>query len=342
MPKPRIIFRADGNSQIGLGHIMRCLALSEMLNCYFDCVFVIAKPSEALATIIKSFGELVQLESTNKQAELCELDLTIQATDIVVVDGYLFDEKYIQYLKNKAHKLVIIDDLAEVFYTADIVLNHGNSSFKNVYKASANAKVLCGFDYLILRSKFLKSVVDNKSIDDVNTAFICMGGADPTDITIKVLRSCIKVGFFKKIIVVTGVAYKRQKELLSVIEQNQKILQIDSYTNASAATLVKLISDSQVCICPSSTIALEVCCVGAGLLTGLTASNQKSIHQQLLADECAVSVGDFNDTTELEIIEKLKSLSGVNLVNRLIQNQRKVIDGKSAKRILNEFKLLVA
>jgi UDP-2,4-diacetamido-2,4,6-trideoxy-beta-L-altropyranose hydrolase len=46
MDKKKIFFRADGDQTIGMGHFTRTLALTEMLNNYFYCVFATQKPSE--------------------------------------------------------------------------------------------------------------------------------------------------------------------------------------------------------------------------------------------------------------------------------------------------------
>ena len=52
----KIIFRADGNSEIGLGHIMRCLALAEMLEGDFDMSFAIQNPDEKIEKLIHETG----------------------------------------------------------------------------------------------------------------------------------------------------------------------------------------------------------------------------------------------------------------------------------------------
>ncbi|MFA4870244.1 MAG: UDP-2,4-diacetamido-2,4,6-trideoxy-beta-L-altropyranose hydrolase [Pedobacter sp.] len=340
--KNRILFRADGNSKIGLGHIMRCIALSQMLRGDFHCSFIISHPSESLKTIIAPFGELIELKSMDMDGELLEIESFVCKADIMVVDGYAFDEKYIGYLNAKVHKLVIIDDFAVGYFDSAIVLNHANESLIYSYKTSRNTKVLCGFNYLMLRPEFLKAARTNRSVCQVDTVFVCMGGADPTNVTIKVLEGCIKTKFIKEIIVVTGSAYANQQELASFIKKAGTDIKIVNHINVDANTMVKLISSSQICICPASSIALEVCCVKAALLTGTTANNQKLIHEQLLNASCANSVGDFNHVNVDEISIKLQKFASVSLVNQMIKNQFHNIDGQSADRILDEFKLLVA
>ena len=39
--KQRVYFRADGHAKMGLGHVIRSLALAEMLKEDFDCYFII-------------------------------------------------------------------------------------------------------------------------------------------------------------------------------------------------------------------------------------------------------------------------------------------------------------
>jgi hypothetical protein len=44
--KRTIVFRADGSTTIGMGHFTRTLALAEMLNEHFYCVFATRQPTE--------------------------------------------------------------------------------------------------------------------------------------------------------------------------------------------------------------------------------------------------------------------------------------------------------
>ena len=64
--KRNIIIRADGGSSIGMGHVVRSLALAEMLKSEFDIYFAIQNPSDyVLNTIQKTTSNLISLPSTN-------------------------------------------------------------------------------------------------------------------------------------------------------------------------------------------------------------------------------------------------------------------------------------
>ena len=66
--KKKVYFRADANSQIGWGHIVRCMALADMLiedkNSIFECIFLVQNPSLILQNQIKEKFELSILEET--------------------------------------------------------------------------------------------------------------------------------------------------------------------------------------------------------------------------------------------------------------------------------------
>src|SRR5205823_2163783 len=101
-----------------------------------------------------------------------------------------------------------------------------------------------------------------------------------------------------------------------------------------------LLMQSEIAICPASTVAMEVCCARIGLLTGTVIDNQFHTHQQLLNGGCCVSVGDFNLASLNNIENQLSQLSDIKNINRIISNQMKAIDGFSGERILHEFKNL--
>ncbi|QNP52112.1 hypothetical protein H9L05_19855 [Hymenobacter qilianensis] len=59
---PRLVLRADGNPRIGLGHVMRLLALADILRDEFGCVFVIQEPDAVLLIQLqKSCLEVVEM-----------------------------------------------------------------------------------------------------------------------------------------------------------------------------------------------------------------------------------------------------------------------------------------
>lgn len=320
---------------------MRLLGLFEFLKANFNCVFFIKLPTIKLKEIIESYCKTVVLKSETLTNELFELDALLCIDDIVVLDGYNFNEDYQQHLKTKVHKLVMIDDKAAMHFYADLIINHGTASSIYKYKRESYTKILGGIDYLIIRKEFLKAASSERKIDKIDSVFICMGGADPFNGTIKSVKAAINCGFIQKIIVITGNAFTNMAELEDIIaEEGTKRKEIIYETNVNATRLIELMNMCQLAICPSSSVALEVCCVKAGLLTGIVVDNQVNIHKQLIDLNCCITLHNFNNVTIEDITIKLNLMNDSKLVNDIMQNQLNAIDGKSDERLCLEFKLL--
>ena len=105
--KTKIYFRADANEIIGLGHVIRTLALASYLEDEFQCVFVIKKPSSTILNIIKSSN--LNVININNEPDFFNI---INNKDIVVLDGYNFKSSYQIRVKESCFKLVCIDDIA--------------------------------------------------------------------------------------------------------------------------------------------------------------------------------------------------------------------------------------
>ncbi|MHA4846793.1 UDP-2,4-diacetamido-2,4,6-trideoxy-beta-L-altropyranose hydrolase [Flavitalea antarctica] len=336
----RVLFRADGNSTIGLGHIYRCLGLAEILKDHFHCRFLVCKPGASVRVLIEQHFELDILEKETPEEQLLEIAHKVLPDDIIVLDGYYFDLQYQTIIKLISSALVMLDDKADQQYVADLIINQGDESLRPRYKTGPHTAVLMGFDYTVVRPHFLSAASNTKITEKINSVFICMGGADPFNITVKAVRACIACEFIEAITIVVGSAYQNTIELESITHGAGGMKKITKLSNISAEQMVHHIYHSDIAISSASSIALEVCCVKSGLLTGTVADNQVAILKQLERKGCCVSVNDFNKVSEPDLTEYLQKMNNIELVNTIITNQARVFDGLSGTRLLAAFKAL--
>jgi UDP-2,4-diacetamido-2,4,6-trideoxy-beta-L-altropyranose hydrolase len=338
--KNRIVFRADGDGNIGLGHIMRCLSLANILKNSFTCLFITRTSSDRIKSLISEECELISISSSISIFEESNIMKSVLIrSDILVLDGYHFDERYQIESKLLVSKLVFIDDLANFHYYADLVINHGSSLIENKYKKEIYTRLLLGFPYLLLREPILRASQQMRKLNNPGSIFICMGGADPLKLTAKVFEAALACDHINKVIVVTGAAYGEMESLFALSKKTNKEVQIKS--DIYVDELVKLIKNCDIAIAPASSISLELCCVKTALITGISADNQIFVLDQLLVAGCAVSIGDFRSVSVDELIFSINNLRDDEEKNKLLVQQSKVIDGKSSTRLKNEFRALV-
>ena len=202
-----ILFRADGNSEIGLGHLYRLFSLIEMLKEHFKFTFVSSETSTV--NIIPNSYQLKIIPSQitiKEEPEWISKEFDKNNT-LLIADGYQFNSSYQRKIKEKGFKFVYIDDLASEHMFADLIINHSPNITSQIYSAEPYTKFALGTKYALLRPTFLDLIAKEKTVQKIDKAFVCFGGADPYNLTLKATKALLKTPQVKKIDIVLGGAY---------------------------------------------------------------------------------------------------------------------------------------
>ena len=328
--KPKIYIRADGNSEIGLGHVIRSLALAEMLKEEFSCTFATRFLTDYINSEAKKVcDEVVKLPESEEHFDAF---LTLLSGDeMVVLDNYFFDTNYQKAIKNKGCKLVCIDDIHEQHFVADVVVNHAPSALQSDYSVESYTKCLLGTKYALLRTPLLHLAKLPKQFSEAKKAFVCFGGSDYNNITQRVVEQLYAFESIDKIEVVMGSAYPYKAELQRLSEKHPN--KIVLYTNLNADELAGVLSQCHFAIVPCSSILWECMAAKLPVVTGYFADNQKAIANYFVDKNIGCVVGDFN--TDMFSEQDILNLSQHN-VNVIAS----YIDGASGNRLKMEFKTL--
>lgn len=333
--KKTIVFRADGNSEIGLGHVMRCIALCEMLNGFFQLKFAIQNPSVAIQQLIQgSFSEVLILpETSNYTKDANNLISILSKNDLVVLDGYAFDANYQTIVKSQCHKLIYIDDLVSGHQYADLIINHNGLVQEADYDAGPNTTFLLGTQYALVRKEFFESKkILGRNIDDTTTisVVINMGGADHENISLAILKTLRAKQDLYKITLIIGSANKNVESFESFLSAENLSINM----GLSANEMVDVIQACDVAIVSCSTIAYEVSILNKPFVGILTASNQESNAVFFEQNKLALAVLDTKFTAE----DLLKSIEYIDAKwNEILHNQMNFFDGKTIERFQHAF-----
>ncbi len=306
-----ILLRADGNSEIGLGHIYRCIGLAQRLKSDFQVYIAIQEPSESIRHNIQLHATLILLpkfESYIEEAKyLAQEIVSKNAIHIITLDGYFFDTEYQRILKEDCSiTLISIDDDQPFHYVSDIIINHAGGINETFFSAEKYTKFYLGESYLLLREEFLFNRKKSKTISDVTNVFICFGGTDFENFTWKTFVTLIAFQDLR-ISVVIGTS-NHKLDAFKELEKNNKNLEL--YINLGPNELANLMFKSDLGILPSSTVSLEALCCKMLLITGTTAKNQINIYNGLIEKDTVFGIRDFTlfDFNNLPIIlTKIKS-----------------------------------
>jgi UDP-2,4-diacetamido-2,4,6-trideoxy-beta-L-altropyranose hydrolase len=309
----RILFRADGNSHIGLGHIYRCIAICDRLSNEFECYFAIRNPTIEIYKLIKNYAKIIKLDLynsyTDEALDLKNNIIPFYNFSIITLDGYFFDTYYQKILKkDNLFKIISIDDDQPFHYVSDVVINHANGVLDEDISREPLTRLYLGSNYLMLRKEFLELEKQTKLIDGISSILVCFGGADPEDYTNKIINCIKNHESIKDINVIIGATYLHKKKLYDLIQKSQKL---KIHENLNASEMAKLMFKTNLAIVSSGTISLEAFMSKMILLTGITADNQLKIYNGLIKEPTVYGVSSFKNLNCDTLMNKIKQIKMV-------------------------------
>lgn len=327
----KVYIRADGSSDIGLGHIVRCISLAHMLKNEFPIHFFSSEiPDSFNNEIIQNRWNLTIIEQET------DFLTSLSGSEIVVLDGYQFDSDYQKQIKSKGCKLVCIDDFHNQYFYADLVINHAPGVIKDDYEGELYTKYLLGPDYSLLRPEFLDSnSQETNNLKDIKNVFICFGGSDFKNLTAKVLSWLPSKHYH--VTVVLGDAYNHQEALNKVIKERQD-LEIIVKNSLSAKVMELELEHADLAIVPASGILFEVISIVVPVISGFYIENQKRIYDGFKSLGCIIDAKNYSKAYFLQAIRSINDKS----LTLIKENQFRAIDGLSMNRIKEEFKSLTS
>ena len=328
--------RADANSKIATGHIMRCMSIAtQLVKLGQEVIFIVADlyPQELLE---KNGFQYICLNSDwkDKEAELPILKETIiqKQINVVVLDSYEATQEYMQQLKQMT-KLVYIDDLYAYEYPVDAIINDALDVKSDAYSYALEQgiQLWVGNAYIMLREEFQNKMIQvHPKVRDV---MITTGGADNWKVCQSFLRYIIEKELFKEMTfhVVVGKFFTEVEELHvlqktrpgivlheNVVRMSEVMLACDMAISAGGSTLNEL-----------SALGIPTICFSA-------ADNQKQGIEEFNKRQLVMSNGDVRDNLYFNqnLQQKIEQMANDYGLRRYMSERAKsLIDGKGAYRL---------
>ncbi len=311
----KIFFRTDLNCKIGYGHFYRCFSIAEIVENNYQVNFVFNK-NITNSELINSIPYPIVFINEEK-----DFFTHLQPGNIIVIDSYDFNEQLQNQLNELFIKLVVIDDLNNMNYDCNAVINHGVLFSEKEYKHSEKTKFYLGLDYLMVRKEFRDiSIVKSqrKPLNKIDNVFICFGGSNQEALIKKTvdILSNLEV---KKISILAS-----NLDLNELLLNNSEILQVEIYENLKPNDIINILQNSDFAILPASTILLEAFTVGIPIISGWFEENQKYSLEKFEKMGLIINLDNFkSENYDSNLINAIKLLKN-NF--SIVKNQKKHIN----------------
>ncbi|WP_432748548.1 UDP-2,4-diacetamido-2,4,6-trideoxy-beta-L-altropyranose hydrolase [Pectinatus frisingensis] len=330
-----IVFRVDSSTQIGSGHLMRCLTLAGQLQKKknAEIIFICRNLEGNLSNLVKTHGyKLILLPAVDifvskldgyakwltvpqdyDAYETVQQLKDLSPVDYIVVDSYAIDKKWEIQIRSYVNKIMVIDDLANRKHDCDILLDQNfylDKDIRYIGMVPQKCKMLLGPRYALLRDEFYQ-VKNRMRIRDgsIKNILIFFGGSDLTNETMKALRAvallknnCITVN------VITGKNNSHNDEIEKYCAQYDNIhyyCQVDN--------MAEFMNKADLAIGAGGTTTWERCFLGLPAIVIAVAENQVKICEDCAREGFIIYLGYYIEVNYVDTYKYLEYLNKANL-----------------------------
>lgn len=350
------VIRADGNSNIGAGHLMRCLTIAMELKECIDprdkIIFVCADRDGASLVENRGFTacclgtayDRMDAETTSLEQTFHQIMKDGTRLKWILVDSYYITDGYLAFLSQFA-KVAVMDDLAQKPLRSDLVINYNLyaiEAYENMPGKEILKETLLGADYVPLRRQFQgpgnnetlsggQKITEEKT-HQVRNVLITTGGADQDNIGGRILEKLAVKYDTAKFHLVAG-RYHPQIGWLEALAGEHKNIEI----HVDVQDMASLMKQCDLSITAGGTTIYELCALGVPLVCFSYAKNQEQLctYMEKLVGGCYAGEWHKNQQKTMEKLCELfeQMYENEKLRKQAGRKQMLVVDGMGAGRI---------
>ena len=327
--KPRIAFVCAAGPGVGGGHVMRCATLAAALEAQgADCAFV---DRPGVAEVLSAFAPGLGLTRDADPA------------DALVFDDYAL-EVHDHLSLAKGRPVLVIDDLADRFLGADMVLDAGPARTASDYAGliADGAPLMLGPMNAPVRPDFAEArdfTLARRRTDPLpRRILVSLGLGDLNGITQRVVHRLLPIAADMPLDIILGENAMSEPSLKQAALHHPNInLQINTPNMAT------LTAQADLAIGAGGSSTWERCVLGLPSLLLILAPNQRPAARAMADQGAAIVVDAESESFEASLEAAVAMLlRDANLRRRLTEASAKVCDGRGADRVAEAFLKLIA
>jgi len=351
-----VVFRVDASSEIGTGHVMRCLSLADELKRNNNNVgFVCRNNVGHLINFIKNKGYKVHAIPVEKYwsanrsdyKDYQNADLMIDASqtiealqhikvDWLIVDHYAIDYKWESELKKYVKSVLVIDDLANRKHDCDVLLDQNWFGTETIGRYSnllpKDCIPLLGPNFALLSKKYAIARRQKKLHNgNINKVLIFMGGVDSGGQTAKALEAlCSEELKHISVDVVIGSSNKDINKIIKIASSRKRTV-----IHKLLPSLVDLMTKADLMLCAGGSTTWERCCLGLPAIVVIAAKNQSKSTKLLAKSGVHLLLGSSKEINNQDWFVKIRELaSDSDRVKKMSILSSNLVDGEGVGRVL--------
>ena len=338
----RTAFRVDASTEIGTGHVIRCLTLADKLRRKGILSDFICQDLEGnFVNYIQEKGysvwripPLLPFDTKEDTKETIKI-IRDKKLDWIILDSYHLSYEWEQKVAKHAKKIMVLDDLANRKHLCDILLDQNYYKNKEIrYDGLLKAETtkLLGPSFALIRDEFLRVRDLPKEKRDYTRILVSFGGSDTHDITSRILVWLLEAieenGGSTLVNVIIGGSNPR-KEIIQKFCEKYDALQYYCQVDNMADQM----HNADLYVGAGGSTTWERYCVGLPGIVITTADNQVELTTNLQELGIDAYLGHYDEVSKKSFKEALSSIRQGECVRMKAQ---RIVDGAGAARVVEK------
>jgi len=349
-PGKRVLMRCDGAPEIGLGHVVRCLALADELRDQYCCEVAFAMLEGIVAVEqIQEHGYVVHQSNGGVCKKIDEGTWLHQLVMDTETDALILDVRTnltldaVQKIRANNVLIVTIDDSSERRLAADLVFYPPVPQVKKLGFSGFAGQLFVGWDWVLLRPEFalhrmkvppISSILNVKNGQpEPLKVLVTMGTSDPACLTVLALKALHQIDQNLHVIVVLGREFMHE----SALRQWMNKVRRNYDFRRDVDDMPSLMAEAHIAIASFGVTAYEIAVIGVPAIY-LCLTDDHALSARAFCDaNIASSLGCYKSVKPLDIENAvMELLQDGRKRSRMSCNARLIIDGKGVKRVASK------
>lgn len=327
-----LLFRCEATAELGMGHVLRGLALAaEWRRRGGRVVFALARPEPAIAGRLRSAGAELEVlpvaPGTAADAQGTDNLARRLGGGWTVVDGPSFGEEWERAWPAESPLLRVDDNGLTRPFRAELVLNQNLGATEADYPECADARLLLGPDFALLRPEFCTVPAVSRS----SRLLVTMGGSDPAGATERVLAALQleEAAHVAADFIIGGSNPRRESLLVAINASGPRLRAV-----CAPEDLPVRFAQAACAVTAGGSTLYELALLGTPMLVLATAGNQCRTCERFAAAGVARYLGWHADLARAELAAGIAAFAADGAAQRRYSARAAtLVDGRGASRV---------
>jgi UDP-2,4-diacetamido-2,4,6-trideoxy-beta-L-altropyranose hydrolase len=231
-----------------------------------------------------------------------------EGVELLVVDHYRLDFAFEHGCRSFAHRILVIDDLANRLHDCDLLLDETLGRVTADYKGLVpeTCELLLGPHWALLRPDFAEHrarALARRGAMPARVLLLCFGASDPNRLAERLLKAVLDASPDLTCDVVTGEVTEGALSQLARAEPRRA--RLHGFTNE----ISDLMTAADLAVGAAGTMSWERCALGLASAVVVAADNQRKIACELEAAGAALLLGDRGDIDPATAAARIAALA---------------------------------